>query len=444
MKRRAFFPAAAGTATAAFAGAGCRIEKMQPVPRPIENLRIAGRTLEELREQYRYDLFDDFLPFVDRYVIDREHGGFMCGVDRDGSRLSSEKRAAWEGQGLWTFSFLYNRVSRDDKYLDIANRSLLFLRKNKPVGENLWPDAFTREGTPSAPPDGRGMAELFIAGGLLEYAQASGEKRWNDLAKEILLKIMRLYDRLNYFPAYGQEFLGPKAPLLPGARVQSVWAQIIGISSRLLTIQPDQEVKEILDRALAAVMDFHFNPEFRLHNEILNHDLTRPGDEYGQFVHIGNTVETLRNILFEAALVGDRELFDTAAARFRNHVDAAWDPVFGGIYTALRNVERNEWDMTKLLRVQGEVLTAALFIIEHTGEGWAKNLFGKTYAYVRERFTLKQYGQPLWMAAADRKATFEPHANQVDIFYHPRHLMYNLLSLDRMTSRGGKVSNLFA
>jgi mannose/cellobiose epimerase-like protein (N-acyl-D-glucosamine 2-epimerase family) len=442
MKRRSFLTITAGT-MAAFYGAGCRIEKIHPVSRPIENLRIADRTLEELREQYRYDLFDDFLPFADRYVIDHELGGFMCGVDRDGSRLSSEKRASWEGQGLWMFSFLFNRVAQDRQYLEIALKSLTFLRKNKPVGENLWPENYTREGQPSGRADSRGLSELFIADGLYEFAVASGEERWKELAKEILLKVVRLYDRPDYSPSYCQEFLGPRAPLLPGARVQGVWMQLIGVASRMLEKQPDPDIEEILNRSIAAVMRFHYNPDFRLHNEILNHDLSRPANEYNQLVHTGNSIETLRVLLFEAARIKNRELFDTVTERFRRHIETAWDSIYGGLYLSLSNVQRNEWDMAKVLRVQEEALIGLLFLIEHTGARWAMDLFGKVYAYVRERFTMKQYGYPLWILAADRRVSFEPHSNRVDIFYHPRHLMLNLLSLDRMISRGGKVSNLF-
>jgi len=32
----------------------------------------------ELIEQYRKDLFDDFLPFMNRFVVDFELGGFCC------------------------------------------------------------------------------------------------------------------------------------------------------------------------------------------------------------------------------------------------------------------------------------------------------------------------------------------------------------------------------
>ena len=442
MNRRSFISVSAGTA-AALAVTGCRIEKVQRVRRPIENLRLAGRTLEELREQYRYDLFDDFLPFMDKYVVDHERGGFMCGVDRDGSRVSTDKRAATDGCGLWVYSYLFNTISQDDGYLEIARKSLLFMRKTKPVGDNLWPERYASDGRATGKPDQRGYSDLFAAFGFQEYARASGETKWWDAAKEILLKIVRLHDRPDYSPSSGQEYLGPKAPLFPGARVQGIWMGIITLASRLLDQKQDPEVEEIRARSIGAVQNFHYHPEYGLNTELLNHDMSRPSNEYGQLVSIGNSLETLRSLLFEAVRLRNRQLYDTAAERFRHHAEAAWDPIYGGAYQTLFNVTRNEWDLAKSLRVQEEVLAGSLCIVENTGEQWARDLFDKTYLYVRDRFPLKRYGYPLWMSGGDRRVTFEPHANSIDIYYHPRHLMFNLIALDRMLKRGGKVSNLF-
>jgi len=54
------------------------------------------------------------------------------------------------------------------------------------------------------------------------------------------------------------------------------------------------------------------------------------------------------------------------------------------------------------------------------------------FDYVQANYPLKRYGFPLWISASDRKVTFERHATRVENFHHPRHLMLNLLSLERM------------
>jgi hypothetical protein len=86
----------------------------------------------------------------------------------------------------------------------------------------------------------------------------------------------------------------------------------------------------------------------------------------------------------------------------------------------------------KVLWAQEEVLIGTLCLVEHTGAPWAREMFGKMFTYVREKYPLQRHGYPLWINSADRKVTFQPHATRVENYHHPRHLMLNLLSLDRM------------
>jgi N-acylglucosamine 2-epimerase len=106
-------------------------------------------------------------------------------------------------------------------------------------------------------------------------------------------------------------------------------------------------------------------------------------------------------------------------------------------------VDKNIWALDKVTWLQEEILIGALFMIEHTGSRWAKDWFGKTYAYALDKLALKKHGFPLWAVSGDRRMTFEPHASRCEHFHHPRHLMQNLLALDRMIDRGGKISGVF-
>ncbi len=452
MKRRAFLAGSSAAAASALAGAwGCRNENVSDHGAGTEGPgKIQSATpfsisdLERLKKQYEYDLYEDFLPFMEKYVIDHEYGGFMCNTDRDGTNLSTDKNTWYEGRGIWVYSFLYNNLAREAKYLDVAAKSAEFILKHKPAGDGLWPSAFTREGEAKGEPDARGYGDLFVAGGLAELAKASGEKKYFDLAKEIIAKVIRLYDREDYHPEAGRSYLGPTAPQTPGARVLGVWMVLINTATQMLDHIADAEILAVADRALEAIMTYHYNPDFDLLNEILNHDLSRPQNEYAQFSYTGHAIETLWMVLYEAARRRDKALFDLAARRFRRHVEVAWDDVYGGAFRSLDHVDKNIWKVDKVLWLQEEVLIGSLFLIEHTGASWAREMFDRMNSYVREKFTLQQYGFPLWMHAADRKATFERHSNRVENFHHPRHLMLNLLSIRRMIDRKGRVSGLFA
>jgi mannose/cellobiose epimerase-like protein (N-acyl-D-glucosamine 2-epimerase family) len=161
-------------------------------------------------------------------------------------------------------------------------------------------------------------------------------------------------------------------------------------------------------------------------------------------VYTGHSIETLWMLIAEAIRRKDRKLFDTCAERFRRHVEVAWDDVYGGVFRNLQNVDRNIWSVDKVLWAQEEVLIGALSVLEHTGAQWAGEMFTRMYDYVQAKYPLKQYGFPLWIIASDRKVTFERHSDRVENFHHPRHLMLNLLAIERIIARGGKTSRLFA
>ena len=406
--------------------------------------KIGGSTLVKLRDRYKYDLFEDYLPFVDKHVIDHELGGFMCATDRDGTNLNKNKRTWYEGRGIWVHSFLYNHFGKDPRQLETARKSVEFILKTLPQGDVTWPDGFTREGRPLGGPAPEIYGDLFVAEGLDEYARATGERKYHELAKDLIRKCVRIFDRPDYRPDIGQTYLGPGAPLLPGARIQGVWMVLTNILTSMLEAQPDAEMEKLAARCGDAIMNRHYQPEFGLNAELLKHDMSRAPAPYDQLVYTGHAIETMWMVVYEAARLKNRKLFDEAARRFQHHVEVATDRVYGGVFRCLTNVDENVWKTDKVLWAQEEVLVGALFIVEHTGAAWARDLFARQYAYVMDKYPLKKHGFALWINQGDRKVTFEPHYNRVENFHHPRHLMLNLLCLERMIERGGKVSGLFA
>ena len=72
MKRRPFIGAGMGAAALMTGAVNCD-NKEPKTPRNAQtesdDLKLAGLSLEELRLNYRNYLFDEFLPFVEKYVI---------------------------------------------------------------------------------------------------------------------------------------------------------------------------------------------------------------------------------------------------------------------------------------------------------------------------------------------------------------------------------------
>ncbi len=466
MKRREFLSVtAAAGAGAALSGcgkpAGTGAPKADASP-----VKLAGLTLEELREEHRHWLLDDFVPFMDKYVVDHELGGFMCTVDRDGTQVNSNKSTWYEGRGIWAYSHLYNKIEQNPAYIEIARKSVEFISKQNPEGKELMPAAYTKEGKPLGGPDPIFYGAVFVANGFQEFSKIKGNEGYWDAAKRILLNCVDIYDNR---PGYGDIPAGPSlvalgqraaeirsVPPVPPAAPEVVipgverprqcghWMVLLNCAQQMLETRPDAEIEAIARRSVEAVMDHHYNPDYGLINEQVNHDLSRIEGEHGQ-VATGHGPETLWMILYDAVRTKDKPLFDRAAAYLHRSAEVFWDDVYGGMLAGLDHVDLNIWNVRqKSLWLQQEFLIGFLSVIEHTGAQWAKDWYARLHEYVMAKFPLKQYGFPIWIAYADRKITFVRHYDRCEHFHHPRYLMLNMLALDRMIARKGEVSGVFA
>ena len=433
MKRRTFIEASAASATAAAALTvlgGCTGESTETqVSNGTDTL--AGYSLEELRELYRYDLFDDFMPFLYKHVVDHKYGGFMCNTDRDGTKITGNKRTWYEGRGIWVSSHLFNTLDPDPKHVEIARKSVEFIMKLDPGAKELWPSGMTREGKPLGGPDTLFYGDMFLANGFQEYSKASGEDQWWDTAKDILLKCLDIYDNR---PNYGNLPAKEGAPELVRPRLIGHWFVLLRATTQMLEKRDDPELLAINDRCIDAIMNYHYNPDYGLFNEYVNHDLSRIDNDYGQAV-TGHGLETMWMVMFEAVRRGDKVLFDTAATRLKRSIEVFWDDVYGGMLAGLEHVDKNIWTTSKSLWLQEEILIAAMYVYEHTGAQWAKEWFNKQYTYVRNTYPLKPRGHAIWNLYGDRKMAYVERATRVGNFHHPRHLMINIQALDRMMAR---------
>lgn len=461
MKRRHFLELSAGTGTLA-AGVACGKEPVRKASDGEDMIgTIEGMTLEQLRDQFKSELFDNFLPAMDRMVIDHEYGGFMCNALCDGTRVNTNKRTWYEGRGIWVFSFLYNHFDQNPEFLDVARKSVEFILKTRPPDNELWTSWFTREGKPIGGPDPVIYSDLFVATGLQEYSMATGDERYWDIAKEIVLKMMHIYDTRPGFGAIppGQDIPGgsqggydPNAfkasesnvnkPGVLSTRILGHWMLTLRLLTQMLEKRTDSEIEALATRCQDAIMISHYNPDFRLFNEYINHDMSRIENDHGQVVY-GHGQEAMWMVMERAVIRKDWRLFNTCAERLKRQIEVFWDDVYGGELLELLHVDNNTWNVSKALWLHDEILIGTMMVIEHTGAQWAKYWFKQTLDFIKNKLDLGQYGHPLWMLYSDRKGNFNPKYDRIGNFHHPRHLMFNLLAIDRMMKRGGRLSHHF-
>ena len=404
------------------------------------NMKIRGikdLNIQELKEKYHKALFDKFIPNMDSLVVDHEYGGFMCSVDiLNRKTLSTNKRAWFEGRGIWMYSFLYNNFEKNPRYLEIAGKSKDFILKLLPEDGSYYITNFTRTGKPVGNVSGDIYGNLFVAEGLAEYSKAAGEKQYLDQAIQIILKAVERYDRPDFEYAYKAK------TRLAGPRILGHWMILLSLSTQILKQRQDVKIQALADRCVDAILNHHITKEYGVLNEALAHDLSPLSDPVAsQYGDIGHGCETLAFIMNYAVFKKDKVLFKRSSDEFKRHVEIAKDNVFGGHYYAFENIPANTYLLTKVRWLQEEILIGALIMIEHTGDEWALKCFAETEAYVRDKFVRPEYA--FVIDSGDRKV--EKHSTtRAEHYHYPRQLMVSLLAFDRILKRGEKPSGLFS
>ena len=442
LPRRNFLAMASAAVATPLAGASAPVAADRPAAcGSADALRLGNMSLPELRQRYRAELFDDYLPFWDRYGIDHEYGGFMCALDHDGTLVNTNKFHWFQGRGIWVYSFLYNHYTKNPHYLEVARKTKDFMLAHFPQKDGTWAELVSRDGKMLKPFNGDLFGMYFAAEGLQEYAYAAGD----DAARQTAFRLMKqVYAKLQD-PAVPDPETGRM-----GVRSQGVWMVTVRNATQMLKRWPDPEIAAMAQYGVNAVIHQHYNPIFGLDTETLNLDHTRPAD-LADITVCGHSVETLWMMMEEALRRQDISLYDLCAERLRHHLDVSWDYVFGGLADSVnvnhggyqwpvdtpvgtnyqfREVGEYKWNKTSWSF--DEVLISSMNVIEHRGSEWAVRYFNLAHDTFYRKMSLKSRGLPLFMAFTEREMAFQPHVVRQENYHHARQLMLNLLALDRM------------
>ena len=126
----------------------------------------------EYAQLYKNELLKDIMPFwVNGELLDREYGGCITSLDRQGKRYNNDKSVWFQGRCLWTFSSLCRRFGERSEWREIADSAKTFLEKYCMDIDGRMFFTVTREGRPLR--KRRYMfSESFYVLGMAEYAAA--------------------------------------------------------------------------------------------------------------------------------------------------------------------------------------------------------------------------------------------------------------------------------
>ncbi len=415
--------------------------------------QLAGLGLPEFREKYRAELMDEYIPFLNRFAVDHERGGFMMFLDHDGTPENTNKFHWFQGRGVYIYSFIYNHLKKDEKLLDVAKKTTDFILRHYPQDNGWWAQEVDREGNVLVPFQGDPFGTYFAIEGMQELAAATGDR-------ELLRQTVELFEA-HFNRVHSPDFtfrIDLSNVHEPGRGLHGVNTYMVDlqIATEMLRRWDLPQVEVFAQKAVDAMMNHYYNAELGIMNEFAFFDFTkRPEDETKS--NLGHGIEIMWIVMEEAIRRRDQELYDTAKQRMRYHLDLAWDHVYGGIAewinighgcyewpsvsprgTNFTYQGIGEYKYIKPLWGLNEANVGLLNVLEHTGEFWALDYFNMSQRVIDEKFSLRRHGYPLHIMFADRQITFVPKVGRKPNYHHPRMLAKGILALDRMIERGGR------
>lgn len=333
-----------------------------------------------LAETYRRTLLDDVIPFWLRHGLDREHGGYLTALDRDGSVIDTDKSIWFQGRGAWMFATLFNTVEQRPEWLEAARTGIEFLRRHaySPSGKMYF--SVTREGQPLRMRR-YVYSESFAAIAFATFARATGEER----ATREALAAFEAYLRFSFEP--GQ---------MP-AKVDEQTRPTVGLGPRMIGIATAQELRanlgeqnlqgrtltEWIDHWIGEVERLFLNREDRALMEVVGPNGEVLDHFDGRTLNPGHALEAAWFILHEARLRPDTHRVELGTTILDWMWERGWDAEYGGIYyfRDLRGLPVQEyWHDMKFWWPHCETIIATLLAWVMTGE----ERFARRHALVHD------------------------------------------------------------
>jgi N-acylglucosamine 2-epimerase len=326
---------------------------------------VQGRA--ELGAFYRRALLEDVVPFWLRHGLDRQHGGIITALDRDGTILDTDKSVWFQGRAAWMFATLANTVSSVPEWIEAARSCIEFLREHcyAPNGKLFF--TVTREGEPLRMRR-YVFSEAFAAMGNAAFARVTGEARAADDA----VKCFDSYLRYSFEPGV----MSPKfEPTRPGKGITALMIAM-GVAQELRLHLGEISARgktctEWIDACIDQIERDFLKPEHEALMETVALDGSILAHYDGRLLNPGHALECAWFIMREGMRRDEHRLVRLGTTIVDYMWKRGWDPEHGGLFyfTDLRGLPVQEyWHDMKFWWPHCEAIVAALLAWKLTGE----------------------------------------------------------------------------
>ena len=344
--------------------------------------------IRQLRDLYRSHLLDDIMAFWQKHSVDRECGGFLTCLDRDGSAYSTDKAVWLMGRATWIYSALYRLVEPREEWLQLARHGYDFLTRHcfAPNGKMYF--NVTRDGRPLQMRR-YVFSEVFAALGMSALAAITGDEAIRRRAIEVFASMKRYFETPGLIPAKINPDTRPMKSLSPRMCM-------INVADAMRLIDNDP----IYERTIDACVQEVFHDFVKADDGILLETVTPSGERIdspqGRCMNPGHSIEIAWFILEIARRRNDAALARRALPIIDWAFERGWDREYGGLLYFV-DVEGKpshyiEHDM-KLWWPHSEALYATLLAYRMTGDERYAFMFEKVHDWTFAHFPDREFGE---------------------------------------------------
>jgi N-acylglucosamine 2-epimerase len=374
---------------------------------------------------YRNALLEDVIPFWLKHGIDRQHGGYLTALNRDGSVIDTDKSIWFQGRGAWMFATLHQTIERRPEWLQAAATGIDFLRQHASNGEGKMYFTVTREGKPLRMRR-YVYSESFAAIANAAYSRATGDKSTAALA----VKHFESYLRYSFDPGLiPEKTLGATRPMK-------------GIGAYMIAINTAQECRrnlgdvlvkggtctEWIDHCIAVIERDFLKPELCVLLETVGPNGEVIDHFDGRMLNPGHAIEAAWFIMHEGKLRSDERLISIGLKILDWMWQRGWDEEFGGLFyfPDLRDLPVQEyWHDMKFWWPHCEAMIATLLAWSLTGDDKYARWHGMVHDWSFQHFADAEHGEWYGYLHRDGRVSVPLKGNMWKGPFHlPRALLY--------------------
>jgi len=387
--------------------------------------------ISKLISLYETSLFEDVLPFWEKYSPDEVYGGLYNYLNRDGSLLSTDKSVWIICRQLWTYSCLYNNFDKKEQWLNTAKNCYDFIQRCCFDKDGRMFFQVTKEGAPLRKRR-YWFTETFCALGFSEYATAAGSAEVLQQAKEVYDKALSYYENPESFEAKiipeTRALAGHVAPMLLFSTAQNLRSH-------------DPENKPYYDTIIEKLYNTIFSLFVKKDRKVLLETVGADGkiiEDIAQcrIMNPGHAIEEAWFLLTEGEYREDDRLIHDALDIMEWSLEIGWDNKYGGIFyfTDMNGLPPSEivWD-NKYWWPHTEAVYGLLYAYYLTREKKYETWFDTVQEWTFEHFPDPEYGG--WYGYLHRDGSILLPIKGSDwksSFHTARMLMFCIKLLERM------------